>query len=328
MSRTRSLAPIVRLLVVAFAAGPVACMAPPPASPPAPSPSNGSPSNVATNPPSASPSAALPSASPSSASPPPTTLGAGFRYSTYGPGFDPGPAYWVRVGQEMAGRFDRSTPEAVWIVGNFSGNGTVLTFPGETDELTIGFSASDQNEAALTLFDEQGIDVWLQVEPGDAPVDQLIDIMLDRYGDHPCVIGVGVDVEWYHSTGEPEGEAVPDELAREWVAAARAHDPAYRLFLKHWEIEKMPPTVRDGIVFIDDSQQFTSLDQMVDEFEAWGAAFAPAEVGFQYGYPDDESWWGELDDPPGDIGDAILERVPNTAGLYWVDFTVRQVFPP
>ena len=30
------------------------------------------------------------------------TLGAGFRYSAYGPDYDPGPQYWRRVGQEMA----------------------------------------------------------------------------------------------------------------------------------------------------------------------------------------------------------------------------------
>jgi hypothetical protein len=60
----------------------------------------------------------------------------------------------------------------------------------------------------------------------------------------------------------------------------------------------------------------------------WGDAFAPAQVGFQYGYTADQEWWGELDDPPGDIGRAILARVPNAAGLYWVDFTVLGVFPP
>ncbi len=34
-----------------------------------------------------------------------TDLGAGFRYSAYGPAYDPGPDYWVRVGEEMAGHF-------------------------------------------------------------------------------------------------------------------------------------------------------------------------------------------------------------------------------
>lgn len=37
-------------------------------------------------------------------------LGAGFRFSVYGPRRDPGPRYWARVGQEMAGRFPGATP--------------------------------------------------------------------------------------------------------------------------------------------------------------------------------------------------------------------------
>jgi hypothetical protein len=54
----------------------------------------------------------------------------------------------------------------------------------------------DGNEEALTLFDEMGAQVWLQVEPGNAPVEDLIHIVLERYGHHPSVVGVGVDVEW------------------------------------------------------------------------------------------------------------------------------------
>ena len=90
----------------------------------------------------------------------------------------------------------------------------------------------------------------------------------------------------------------------------------------------MPPTVRDGILFVHDSQQLPSLEAMVDEFEVWGEAFAPAPVGFQYGYDSDKVWWSDLTNPPGDIGMAILAEVPNTQGLYWVDFTVLDLFPP
>jgi hypothetical protein len=311
---------VPRAIALAVLAGlvSVACAAPPPV----PSPSTSSASAV--------PALPSPTASPT---PSPVRreerpLGAGFRYSTYGPAYDPGPDYWARVGREMAHRFPGSRPQAIWIVSNFSGVGTLLTFPGRYEGGLINFSTEDLNESALATFDEVGLDVWLQVEPGDAPVDELIDLILDRYGHHPCVLGVGVDVEWFHSDGTPEGQPVSDEEAAAWVTAVRAHDSRYRVFLKHWELEKMPPTHRDGLVFVDDSQQFTSLDQMVDEFAIWGSAYGSHPVAFQYGYPADEPWWGDLDDPPGDIGHAILERVPNTEALYWVDFTAIQQFPP
>ena len=90
----------------------------------------------------------------------------------------------------------------------------------------------------------------------------------------------------------------------------------------------MPPTYRDGIVFINDSQQFESFDQLMDDFTAWGETFAPAPVGYQYGYPADKKWWQELQDPPAEIGQAILNDIPNTQGLFWVDFTLLDIFPP
>jgi hypothetical protein len=259
---------------------------------------------------------------------PPLDLGAGFRYSTYGIGRnDPGPDYWLGVGREMAEPFEGATPQAVWIVAEIAGPGTVLTFPGTTDDVHIHFRSEDNNEAALDAFDEAGFDVWLQLEPGNASVPELIDIVLDRYGHHSSVIGVGVDVEWLE-TAQPEGRPVTDEEARTWLAAIRAHDPGDRLFLKHWETDVMPPGERDGILFISDEQDFADLDAMVTAFVEWGETFAPAQVGFQYGYFSDRPWWNELGDPPADIGHELLGAIPNTAGLYWVDFTIFEIFEP
>ncbi|MFC1974865.1 hypothetical protein ACFLXQ_00530 [Chloroflexota bacterium] len=255
-------------------------------------------------------------------------LGAGFRYSPYGPQYDPGPEYWAGVGRQMAGRFPGATPQTIWIVSVVIGENTYLTFPATGTSKNILTSPTDDNEAALTLFDELGVQVWLQVEPSQAPVEELIHLMLTQYGHHPSVIGVGVDVEWYQSHDKAEGKAVTDAEAEAWLAATRSHGEHYRLMLKHWETGKMPPTVREGILFADDSQGFTSLDEMATEFSIWGEAFAPAPVAFQFGYERDRAWWETLDDPPGEIGHRILAAVPNTEALYWVDFTVLRVFPP
>ena len=37
-----------------------------------------------------------------------------------------------------------------------------------------------------------GVQVWLQVEPADADVPPLIDLVLERYAAHPSVIGFGI----------------------------------------------------------------------------------------------------------------------------------------
>jgi hypothetical protein len=271
-----------------------------------------------------------PSATASPSPTPAPRLGAGFRFSTYGPPRNPGPAYWASVGEQMAAKFPGAQPEAIWIVGNFLGGGmTHLSFNAQNSgDPAIKSGAVDMNEAALALFDQKGVKVWLQVEPANAEMLTLIDLVMNQYKHHPCVIGFGVDVEWHKSDGSPEGTPVSDAEAEQWVKAIRAHGAQYRLFLKHWDPNWLPPTYREGLVFVNDSQQFESFDQLVADFSAWGQHFSPAPVAFQYGYPDDRKWWGNLADPPGEIGKAILANVPNTSALFWVDFTVFEVFPP
>ena len=259
---------------------------------------------------------------------PEPTLGAGFRYSTYGTAYDPGPEYWNQVGQSMAGKFLGAHPETIWIVGNIYGEGTYLNFPCETDDPNIKCGYVDMNEDALRLFDENGYKVWLQVEAGNADMEELIRIVLGHYKDHPSVIGFGVDVEWYKSTDGPLGVPITDAEAERWVKAVQAVNQDYRLFLKHWEIEWMPPTYREGILFVNDEQGFENLDAMLASFAHWGEHFAPAPVGYQFGYATDHRWWKPMPDPAQEIGQAILAKVPNTASLYWVDFTITQLFPP
>jgi hypothetical protein len=185
----------------------------------------------------------------------------------------------------------------------------------------------DVDEPYFDAFDAAGIKVWVQVEPGNADVNTLIDLVLQQYGHHPSVIGFGVDVEWYKYKAFRNGKAVTDAEAAAWAERVRAHDPAYLLFTKHWLPEKMPPTYRTGMVFVDDSQGFRSLEAMVGEFASWGQRFAPAPVGFQFGYARDRRWWRRLADPPRQLGEAIRAQVPNASDLVWVDFTAEEIWP-
>jgi hypothetical protein len=268
-------------------------------------------------------------------------LRAGLRSSPYGPkNIFPAPAYWLNAAGSMASRFNGAVPALVWIVGTmesinhdtpeetFSGR-VKLTFPTPGGDFpSVVFADTDVNEAYLAEFDRNGYQVWLQVEPGDADMETLIKLVMNRYGRHSCVIGFGVDVEWFRwSKQNNEGAEVSDAQARAWSGLVRSYHADYRLFLKHWLESKMPPTYRQGLSFISDSQEFTSLEQMLDDFVSWGKAFAPAPVGYQFGYPFDGAWWRKLSDPPAEIGKAILNRIPNTSDLYWVDFTMQEIWP-
>jgi len=256
---------------------------------------------------------------------------AGVRSSNYGIDPFPEPSGWDLAIKTMSGYFEGSTPCAIWIVGEFRGPKEChLFFPPEgKNYLNVYFHDSDKHERYLTYFDQAGIKVFLQVEPANADVLTLIDLVLNRYKHHECIIGFGIDVEWYREFENPKwGVKVDDDLAKEWEAKVKSHNADYRLFLKHWDRDWMPKKYRGDIVFVDDSQILKNLEEMVDEFaDYWADFFKPNTVLFQIGYKSDKPWWQKLDNPPRDIGEAIAKRVDQECGIFWVDFTLRDVLP-
>jgi hypothetical protein len=255
---------------------------------------------------------------------------AGVRSSSYGIKPFPDPEEWQKAIETMRGYFPGSAPCIIWIVGKFKSPKTcLLFFPSRGGAYpNIKFEGPDENERYLSHFDQAGIKVFLQVEPAHADMLTLIDLVLGRYKHHSCVIGFGVDVEW-HREADRRGWGIPvdDEMARQWEARVKSHNPSYRLFLKHWDPDWMPKTYRGDIVFVDDSQELKGLEAMVDEFQnLWADRFYPNSVFFQVGYPSDKPWWQKLDSPPRTIGRAIARRVRQTCGIIWVDFSLREVF--
>lgn len=244
-------------------------------------------------------------------------LYAGLRASNYGFG-KPDKAWLGTAVKAMASRWG-ATPSVVWIASTYT---------------------AAVNEEYLTYFDANGIAVILQVEPFDKSVTSLIDEYLGKYKTHKSVIGFGVDIEWYTTTNGDMGKKVSDADARQWKAKIKGHNPDYILMLKHFFPSWTPPTERDGILFLDDSQQFKNFDRFINEtdpnspwnigYRVWAKACNPAMSGMQYGYDDanggvsDKIWWSKLTDPQKEIGDSLLLAGPNTKFLYWVDFTAKE----
>ena len=254
---------------------------------------------------------------------------AGVRSSNYGIKPFPEPPAWEMAIRTMAGYFEGSVPCAIWIVGELSRpKDCHLFFPGDGKEYPhIQFDPVDKHEAFLSAFDKAGIKVFLQVEPANADMNTLIDLVLGRYKHHSCVTGFGVDVEWHREADNPQwGVKVDDTLAQQWEAKVKSHNPKYRLFLKHWDNRWMPPQYRGEIVFVDDSQELKNLDAMVTEFvNDWANFFYPNMVIFQIGYRTDRPWWSKLNNPPKTIGDALRTRIKQDLGIIWVDFSLREV---
>ena len=256
---------------------------------------------------------------------------AGVRSSSYGIRPFPQPVGWQNAMEEMSNYYEGSTPCGIWIVGKVKRHKSCfLEFPGDSTKYTnISFLDKDKHEEYLSHFDSVGIKVFLQVEPANANVDTLIDLVLNRYKHHPCVIGFGVDVEWYSEADNPEwGVKVEDDTAKTWEARVKSHKCNYRLFLKHWDRDWMPKNYRGDIIFVDDSQMLESFEKMLDEFVVyWADYFKPNTIFCQVGYRSDRQWWEKLKTPPKDIGMTIASNINQNCGIFWVDFTLRDVLP-
>jgi len=254
---------------------------------------------------------------------------AGVRASSYGAEPYPDPEGWVAAMTVMADAFPGSVPAALWIVGTVdeSIDGINLEFPADGGAYPhVSFADADLHEAYLAWFDDHGVSVFLQVEPGFADVPTLVDLVLDRYGDHPCVRGFGVDVEWSGNVTEGgEGTPVDDATAAAWEQLVHAHDARFDLFLKHWDAAFMPATYRGDIIFVDDGQDYADLAAFLADMGDWADTFGPNRVFFQYGYDSDRPWWESLDSPPIAIGEALAAQTAQECGLIWVDFNLAEL---
>jgi hypothetical protein len=254
---------------------------------------------------------------------------AGVRSSAYGITPFPDAAGWEKAMAAMKEKFPGSTASAIWIVGTIYDDNTAhLEFPsGGGSYNNISFSDSDKHEAYLDYFDTRGIKVFLQAEPADAEMNELIDLVLSRYKHHPCVAGFGVDVEWYRVSKYPGwGMKITDSLAKAWEVKVKSYNSSYQLFLKHWDPAWMPPEYRGDIIFTNDSQGFSNAQAMVNEFKNdWSPRFYPNTVFFQIGYEADKDWWHYFNDPPKELGEWITKDIPQKCGVFWVDFTLKDV---
>ena len=270
----------------------------------------------------------------------PTSAGkikwAGVRSSPYGISPFPDACGWTNAMNTMAGYFPGSAPTTVWLVGEIyfdgtnSGQGLNFPNPGGTWDSRIQFASTDSYESTLNYFDTHGIKVFLQFEPGYAPLDQLFQVTYNRYGHHPSVIGFGVDVEWYKSQCDGcSNSTVSDTTAQAWETKVKTINPNYRLFLKHYDTASLPPTYRGDIIFVDDSEQNGSYNNFLTEMTSFANLYYPADVVYQIGYPSDKSWWSGLTSPsPKTIGDELALRTQqNNVGIIWVDFSLRDVLP-
>ncbi len=226
------------------------------------------------------------------------------------------------------GKFITLSNQAEWASVIFHVNNR---FPGSTPWVTLAVGAVPDapprskaaHEEFLGAMDSLGVEVFLEIFPSQTnDVLAAIDSWLGKFKTHPSVKGFGVDLEYF--------ARVDDAAAKAWDEKIKAHNPGYRMFLKHWEIGFMPPAYRGkgDLIFIDTSSE-ASMAELNAGFVKWAAHFAPSACAFQFGYPADEDgmdgqnttgWW-KLPDPIQDWGNTLLAQIKNPKqeiGFLWV----------
>lgn len=217
-------------------------------------------------------------------------------------------------------KFPASTPWATWAVGDLSK--ATPSYAGVPDAT---------HEAWLTYMDRLGVQVFLEIFPFKAnakkgitatDIPAQIDTWLNKFKHHSCVAGLGIELEYF-------GKAT-DSAAAAWDVQVKSHKSAYRLFLRHYNPDYMPPTYRGkgDLIFINDASE-GSIEELNKGFAGWANRFAPTACAFQLGYPADEDgmngsadlgWW-KLKDPVKDWGQSILRLIKDPKqelGYIWV----------
>lgn len=266
---------------------------------------------------------------------------AGFRSSDYGSNGNKyghgqtDPAYWISVAQQMSAKFPGSYPGAQWVVGYVETPETSTFMPflastGYSGMHDVTFSDTNGiEEEMLTAFDNAGMKIVLQVEPGDADVPQLATMILNKFKNHSSVVGFGVDTEWLNAWDYKDGRPATDEEILTWLDAVHAVNPDYKLLVKHWLPDHLGSGKIEGVTYVTDSLELGSYQGALDEFVGWANHFSGSEIGYQIGYEEDMNWWSSMSDPAKTLITDIKIEVPsaNIYNVYWVDFAITREFP-
>lgn len=270
-------------------------------------------------------------------------LYAGIRRSVYGLSKRNGQdSWWAMRAQEFATSMNQNIdslnyvqPVIIQIVSGYCGDGTTLLqfakpkkYDGKLKNCSFGVQNEIDHERALSIYDQYGVSAIIQFESGNSDVLENIEIAHQKFGHHPCIIGYGVDAEWYFTkeSSDETGMPVTDIVASKWMEKVLSLNPDYTLFLKHWDPTHMPRHYRHkNLWFLSDTQIFDGLDEIMDDFSLWAANHRDQVVGYQYGYPKDEKWWKLIKYPTVTIGKRIYDEIPMTRFLFWVDFTADYV---
>jgi hypothetical protein len=219
------------------------------------------------------------------------------------------PAFWISEARRIGSK-DAIVDLTLSVAGE-DGN-CWLQFPadglGPIGTSHIG-SASDVDdpERYLAAFDGAEMKALLSIQTADADVGEVIGIVLARYGGHPSVIGVNVDME-FKATGEYQH--VSDEERDAWLGQLKAYNSTNKLFLTGYFDYTYYPSDAEDIVVMDDGQWGTQAE-ILESYGELAKHFGM--VGLYTGF--------DTAVPPVASDEAVLAAAPNTRYIIYIGQT-------
>jgi hypothetical protein len=274
---------------------------------------------------------------------------AGWRSSYYGTqGNGHGqtdPAYFVCVSQSEANKYPGSKAGGIYVLGGIGTSETNMPFskpPGSANIANVFYDTTGDwgpnPEPFLNAFDAAGMEIILQVEPGKADISQLATMILNNFKNHPCIVGFGVDVEWWNSSGNSNSNPIPVSIVNSLVNAVHAINPLYKVVIKHYDSSVLPSGI-SGVTYLLDGCGYNNFSEAVLDYVNWAQTFSSpnTDIGYQMLYvsiggdclPNDHNWWGSLNNPEVQLISAVYASVP-TAKVYCsyiVDFSLLLTYP-
>jgi hypothetical protein len=244
-------------------------------------------------------------------------------------------AWWAACAKTYAAQFPGAQPMILHILSNYQDDGTTQiefkkpqSYTGSTENMSFLPRGKLNHERALTTYDQQSVKAVLQFEPGSATVDDCFKLAYATFHQHPSVIGLAIDGEWFRTKDSKDQTGVPitDADAKQWMELVSQLDPSYILILKHFDAPHLPPTYHNPhLWYLTDSQEFASQDDWLKEMRDWDVRFKDSSIGSQFGYPKDKKWWSKIPSPPLTMAHTLMDGSPDFRMILWVDFTAGTV---
>lgn len=206
----------------------------------------------------------------------------------------------------------RANDSILWVCGSFSKNGLRMNFPGKERE-GISFDVIDYNAEYLEYFNKKKIDVFLMIEPDNLDFEYALKSVLDKYSGNKCVKGICIDLEWLDNK-------ITYNKIESLFKTVKSYNSSNKLILKHWNINMVEPYLKTDVIYIQNMEGVSSIDELEKRYKLWERKFFPSPVGMEIGFKEDLYLY-EYNNPIRDIVNLFNDERDNLS-LFWCEETV------